>query len=142
MVDERIRLGGRWNKNYREKHKYLERNPSQCHFVHHKVYIESPTIETGPPDATDRRLINSSTARLIQGIEIMRGHAGSSEIVRTAVVIFDTKNDDRHTHTPCMKGCLWVKSYRPEARGRREHVTLRFPLAVCPQPLPKPVLPT
>ena len=112
------------------ENKYLERNPSQYQFVHHKAHTESPTLETGPPDATDRRLITSPMARLIQGSEIMR-HDGSLESLRITVVIFDTKTGDRRTNIPCVKRCLWVKNYRSEARERREHVTLPVHPAGC-----------
>jgi hypothetical protein len=33
-----------WNDYDRGKPKYLQKNPSQCHFVHHKSHMAYPTI--------------------------------------------------------------------------------------------------
>ena len=38
-----------WNDNNRGKPKYSEKNPSHCHFVHHKPHIELPGFELGSP---------------------------------------------------------------------------------------------
>jgi hypothetical protein len=45
----------RWNEIYRGKSKYSGRNLSQYHFVHHKLHMDGPGIEPGPPrwDAGD-----------------------------------------------------------------------------------------
>jgi hypothetical protein len=37
----------RWNDTDRGKRKGSDRNLSQCHFVHHKSYMDSPELETG-----------------------------------------------------------------------------------------------
>jgi hypothetical protein len=38
-----------WNEIDRGKPKYSEKILSQCHFVHHKSYVDRPGIEPGPP---------------------------------------------------------------------------------------------
>jgi hypothetical protein len=100
--------------------------------------------------STDRWPITSLTARSMYfGSEIIR-HDGSSENVRITVeawqVILDTKTDSRHKNTPFVKRCLWVKNYRQDALGRREHVSLIVHSAVHlttnTQPLLKRILHT
>jgi hypothetical protein len=39
----------RWNETDKGKPKYSEKNLSQCHFVHHKLHMDRPGIEPGPP---------------------------------------------------------------------------------------------
>jgi len=46
---ERISTNLWWNDNDKGKLKFLEKNLSQCHFVHHKSHMDWPAIETRPP---------------------------------------------------------------------------------------------
>jgi hypothetical protein len=39
----------RWNEIDRVKPKYSGKNLSQDHFVHHKVHMDWPGFEPGPP---------------------------------------------------------------------------------------------
>jgi hypothetical protein len=43
----------RWNDTDRGKPKESEKNLFQCHFVHHKSYMERTRQEPGPPQSED-----------------------------------------------------------------------------------------
>ena len=38
-----------WNETDRGKPKYVGKNLSQCHFIHHKSHMDSPEIEPELP---------------------------------------------------------------------------------------------
>ena len=38
-----------WNDNDMKQSKYLEKILCQYQFSHHKIYLDSPSIEPGPP---------------------------------------------------------------------------------------------
>lgn len=40
-------VGYSWKDIDREKCQFLEKNPSQCHFVCHKIHIDLPSINPG-----------------------------------------------------------------------------------------------
>ena len=54
-------IGARWKNEYgalvecywEDKSKYLEKNLSQCHSVHHKYHLDWPGIELWPPSLDD-----------------------------------------------------------------------------------------
>jgi len=42
-------MGPSLNYIYKGTLKYLQKMLSQCHFVHHKFYVDRPRIESEPP---------------------------------------------------------------------------------------------
>jgi len=48
VLHKRVLIEHYWNNNHKRRPKYSKGNPSNHHFVHHKLYMAWPGSETWP----------------------------------------------------------------------------------------------